>query len=294
MKSTTLNPHLTRRATLGGVAATTVAAAGVPTTARAAEPDPGVCVLSPEAVEGPFYYDPALVRSDITEGKTGVPLELRLTLIDAATCAAIDGARIDVWHCDAAGDYSGFDQTETSDKASAKRATFLRGTQFAGANGVAAFRTIYPGWYPGRTPHIHVKAFLDGRNVLTTQVYFPDALSEYLFANVTAYAHRESRDTTNTTDGVLSQTENGRATFVNLREEADRYVATLTIAVDRRATSEQSMRGGPPPPGGPRPPGLTPGDRRGPPPPGMPPPGGPEGGRMRARPVGPLVPGTKG
>lgn len=274
-------PSITRRAALAGVATAAAAATAATSSAANAEPGPGVCILSPEAVEGPFYFDPALVRTDIAEERPGVPLELRLTLIEAAGCAPIPGARIDVWHCDAAGDYSGFDQTAKADAASGKRSTFMRGTQFADAAGAVAFRTVYPGWYPGRTPHIHLKAFLDGANVLTTQLYFPDALSEYIYANVKAYAHRDARDTINTTDGVLGHTENGRQTFVNLREETDRYVATLTIAVDRKARSETERRG-PPPPGGA-------GDR--PPPPGGP--GGAEGFGPRPRPAGALVPGLK-
>ena len=277
---------ITRRTALAGAAIASAMTATASSQAQAAEPGPGVCVLTPEAVEGPFYYDPALVRSDVTEGRPGIPVELRVTLIEAAGCAPVEGARVDVWHCDAAGLYSGFDQTAETDRTTNTRAAFLRGTQFVGSDGVATFRTIYPGWYRGRTPHIHLKAFLDGRSVLTTQLYFPDALSEYIYSNVAAYKRPSERDTVNTTDGVLSETSNGRATFLNVREETDRYVAALTIAVDRRATSPTGDRRGPPEGDRRPPPGA--GDR--PPPP---PPGGPEGPMGRPRPSGPLVPEAK-
>jgi len=240
-RSTPELSSLTRRATIGGlVAAPAILALPVEKSLAAA---PGVCVLTPESVEGPFYFDPALVRSDITEGRVGAGLELRLTLLDVADCRPISEARIDVWHCDAAGAYSGFDQTAADDARSGKRATFLRGTQFSSADGVASFRTIYPGWYPGRTPHIHLKAFLNRSEILTTQVYFPDALSDRVYANIPAYRRKAKRDTNNTTDGILAGTRNARATFANLGESAGGYVATLTVAVDRRAQQGGRRRG---------------------------------------------------
>ncbi|WP_020178447.1 hypothetical protein [Methylopila sp. M107] len=278
-------PRLSRRAALAAFAAPAVAStAGTSraedaASARIVEPGHGVCVLAPQAVEGPFYYDPKLVRSDIREGRPGVPLELRLALIERQGCAPIADARVDVWHCDASGEYSGFSGPGGAGGASDTRSTFMRGTQMSGADGAVAFRTVYPGWYQGRTPHIHLKAFLDGRNVLTTQLYFPDALSEYIYQNVAAYRRGSAkRDTVNATDGVLAHTENGRSTFVALTEETDRYLATLTIAVDRKAAVDEG-RGAPP---------LGPGgNRRGPPPTSTP-------GIMLERllPSGPLVPGS--
>lgn len=274
-------PALSRRAALGVAASAPLALA--PKTAHAAPKlvsQAGVCVLTPEAVEGPFYYDPKLVRADITEGRPGVPLELALTLAEAEDCAPIAGARIDVWHCDAAGAYSGFDGGGGSRPA--KRDSFMRGTQMTGVDGVATFRTVYPGWYAGRTPHIHLKAFLEARNVLTTQLYFPDALSEYIYEKVAAYRRGDGpRDTTNATDGILADTENGRSTFVSLREEADRYVASLTIAVNRRGLTSATGRPAGPPPG-------PDGARRGPPPGPR-----PEGAGDRPRSTGPLVPGDR-
>lgn len=135
---------------------------------QAAHPgDAKMCVLTPEAMEGPFYFDPQLVRSDITEGKQGAPLVLTLQVVEAKDCAAIPGARVDIWHADGLGLYSGYARQETD---SAKGETFLRGTQFAGAGGEVRFATIYPGWYPGRTPHIHFKIFVDELNVIIGQL----------------------------------------------------------------------------------------------------------------------------
>ena len=67
------------------------------------------CVLTPELEEGPYYFDPKLQRSDIREGHGGAPLRLILQIVDAGDCAPLAGARVDVWHCDAHGFYSGYE-----------------------------------------------------------------------------------------------------------------------------------------------------------------------------------------
>lgn len=130
---------------------TTRPAAGAPATTR---PD---CVLTPEQDEGPFYIDLGRVRRDIVEDSPGVPLALALTVVDANTCEPIRDAAVDVWHCDALGVYSG-EPTEGS-----AGSTYLRGIQLTDANGQAEFATIYPGQYPGRTTHIHLKVHLGGQ-----------------------------------------------------------------------------------------------------------------------------------
>lgn len=122
--------------------------------AEAAVPD---CVLTPEQDEGPFYIDLARVRRDIVEDRPGVPMALALTVVDANTCEPIRDAAVDVWHCDALGIYSG----EPSEDSAGT--TFLRGIQMTDGNGRAEFATVYPGQYPGRTTHIHLKVHLGGQ-----------------------------------------------------------------------------------------------------------------------------------
>src|SRR5580765_1665508 len=126
------------------------------------------CVLAPEQTEGPYYIARERVRRNITEGKPGVPLSLRTTVVDAHTCRPIKGATVDVWHADAAGAYSGF--------GAGVGGSFCRGVQPTDARGLARFETIYPGWYPGRAVHIHVKVHVHGNVVHTGQLYFPDAV----------------------------------------------------------------------------------------------------------------------
>ncbi len=115
------------------------------------------CVLTPEQEEGPFYIDLAQVRRDIVENRLGVPLTLALTIVDADTCEPIRNAAVDIWHCDALGVYSG----EPSEDSEGE--TFLRGIQLTDGSGLAEFATIYPGQYPGRTTHIHIKVHVGGR-----------------------------------------------------------------------------------------------------------------------------------
>lgn len=115
------------------------------------------CVLTPEQEEGPFYIDLARVRRDIVEDRPGVPLALALTVVDAESCEPIPDAAVDVWHCDALGVYSGEPSQGSEGEA------FLRGIQLTDRNGRAEFATIYPGQYPGRTTHVHLKVRLGGR-----------------------------------------------------------------------------------------------------------------------------------
>lgn len=276
----------TRRGFLGTLS---VAAAGLlPTRQMQAAPESQAsgaeeaCILTPQAEEGPFYFDPKLVRSEIAEGKTGVALTLRLRVIEAGPCTAISGARVDIWHCDAQGLYSAFRGQGDGHTIDTSSKTFLRGTQMTDAAGWVEFRTIYPGWYDGRTTHIHFKVFLDQRNVLIGQTFLPDALNEFIYNNVPEYEGRaRQRTVLNANDMVVEHADPDRRAFCAVKEEKERYVASLTLGVDRRAQAQaDNFRG--PPPG--RPPGPPPGGFAG-------------GGPMRERPVrdrlAALIPGLK-
>jgi protocatechuate 3,4-dioxygenase beta subunit len=182
------------------------------------------CVLAPEQTEGPYYIPDEKLRRTITEGRPGTPLTLRLTVVNASTCKPIKGAAVDIWHCDAAGVYSGFGP-------GAGNRTFMRGIQRTDAHGVATFRTVYPGWYAGRTVHIHVKVHLGGRVVHTGQLYFPDALTDAVYKKA-PYTKRPDRDTRNATDSVFRN--GGRSSLLRLRRRrGGGYVGTLAMGVHR-------------------------------------------------------------
>jgi protocatechuate 3,4-dioxygenase beta subunit len=243
---------MTRRQTLtalatAGAVALPVKGQAQPAAAGRLLPTANVCVLTPRQEDGPFYFDPKLVRAEITEGRTGVPLGLVLQIVEARDCAPVKGARVDVWHADAIGYYSGYPGQGDAHKISTTDQHFLRGTQLTDDDGQVSFTTIYPGWYKGRTTHIHCKVFLDDRTVLTTQIYFPDALSEFIYRNVKPYNNRASeRDTVNTTDYVVRKSNDDRGSFCNIKEEADRYLASLVIGVDRGVRQDAPPPAAPP------------------------------------------------
>jgi protocatechuate 3,4-dioxygenase beta subunit len=181
------------------------------------------CVLTPEQTEGPYYVPNERVRRNITDGHPGTPLLLRATVVDASTCRPIRRAAVDVWHADAAGVYSGFGS-------GAANRTFMRGVQRTDAHGLALFRTVYPGWYPGRTVHIHVKVHIGGNVVHTGQLYFPDAITDAAYRKA-PYSGRPSRDTRNETDSVFRN--GGRRSMLTVRKTGGTYIAAITMGVHR-------------------------------------------------------------
>ncbi|HVU00318.1 MAG TPA: intradiol ring-cleavage dioxygenase [Polyangiaceae bacterium] len=162
-------------------------------------PDTTVCALYPQETEGPYYLDLGLLRSDITEGKPGAPLELEIEVVRARDCSPVADAAVDVWHCDAAGVYSGFPGQLGGLDTTGERA--LRGTQITGADGRVTFRTIYPGWYPGRTTHVHFKVHLTPTSVVTSQLYFPEDVTAEVYTTAPYDAHG-GKDTTNAADAT--------------------------------------------------------------------------------------------
>ena len=191
-----------------------------------------VCTLTPEQIEGPFYLDQARIREDISEGKPGVPLDLVLRVLEAsASCAPISRAAVDVWQCDALGIYSGYEGAAIAPRhvepVDDKR--FLRGTLLTDAGGAVRFRTIYPGWYSGRTPHVHLKVRV-GAKAATTQLYFPDEVTNAVYARA-PYNRHPNRDTTNATDRFLGQVVDKSLVMWTITRDGDGYVAAATIAL---------------------------------------------------------------
>ena len=162
------------------------------------------CVAATQMTEGPFYYESSLQRRAIAERHPGVPLRLGITLGGLARqegrCFPIAGAVVDIWHASAEGLYSNVGRDLQPVDTTGQ--TFMRGHQQTDENGYVEFDTIVPGWEmvaarPGvagapavvmarRTTHIHVKAFHD-REVLTTQLFFPDSFLDQLYADVEPY-----------------------------------------------------------------------------------------------------------
>jgi protocatechuate 3,4-dioxygenase beta subunit len=173
-------------------------------------------IETPELTEGPYFVDERLNRSDIRVDPTnssvqeGFPLLLRIVVssIDNETLSPLSGAFVDVWHCNASGIYSDVQANNTVGQ------KFLRGYQITNQRGEVRFRTVYPGWYSGRTVHIHVKVRLFTESLqtyeFTTQFFFDDDITDEVY-QLAPYNTRGARDTRNTTDNIYQSgsTESG-------------------------------------------------------------------------------------
>jgi protocatechuate 3,4-dioxygenase beta subunit len=246
--------HLSRRRFLTGGAVALASASGMPSTPS--------CTLVAEQEVGPYYIDDEKLRQDITEGKPGVPVKLRVALVDAARCAPLENASLDIWHCDALGVYSGFTANNPDGNPGGPppggpggpgpgrmgppppRQTdatrFLRGVQLTDKQGIAEFSTLYPGWYHGRAIHIHLKVHLGGHVSHTGQLFFPEDVTEQV-AKLAPYAKRLSVHRTTQGEDHIFQSQHGSASMVSLTRlekgsDAGGFLATVTLAVDPEAT----------------------------------------------------------
>ena len=283
----------TTTATTGTASTTTTpAATGIDAQLVAMLDDAPSCVMSAEVTQGPYWFDVDSIRRDIVEDRPGRPLTLAVRVQDLANCdpggsaAPVSNAVVEIWHCDAGGEYSGFESGtafpggpvppaggrppegmpprdgtappdgmqppagmgpppgapgapgggETSDGSyssgdveatTTDDGTYLRGAQVTNADGIVFFDTIYPGWYRGRTVHIHLKVHIDRSTVLTTQLYFDDALTDEIFSTVEPYTEHSGRDTRNDTDSIHDPT----GTTVTARQ-GDRVLAAVNVGVD--------------------------------------------------------------
>ncbi|HUR84511.1 MAG TPA: intradiol ring-cleavage dioxygenase [Solirubrobacteraceae bacterium] len=194
------------------------------------------CALTPELTEGPYYLDLRTIRQNITEGRPGLRLDLRVRVVDAATCKPIDNVAVDIWHADAAGRYSGIASEGTSGK------TYLRGIQLTDSSGLARIRTIYPGWYQGRATHIHVTAHVGGKagttysggtRAHTGQFFFRDATTDKV-AKLSPYAKRTVARVRNSADNIYRQGGSGQVLSLKQRGTSIRsgFTGTIAVAID--------------------------------------------------------------
>lgn len=164
------------------------------------------CTVAPTETEGPFpTKSPAsYVRSDITDGRTGYKMTAKITIGNTNnSCAGLSGAIVDIWHCDAQGNYSEYGGSGMQ-STNFQSVHFLRGRQITDANGLVTFTTIFPGWYNGRATHIHVHIYdASGKSLKVTQIAFPEGTGTALAA-VNGYAKGMSGYTYNSRDNIFS------------------------------------------------------------------------------------------
>lgn len=197
------------------------------------------CSLIPSETEGPYpllavLSNSGIVRSDITEGKAGVPLTVLLKLVNTnANCTPISNAAVYIWHCDKDGVYSGYSGQTGGVNASGQ--IFLRGVQYTDAGGQALFQTIYPGWYSGRITHIHFRVYLgsslSGSGVATSQLAFPPDVTTAVY-NSTLYASR-GQNTSVTSFGADNVFRDGVSyQLANVAGSTSTgYIATLVVGI---------------------------------------------------------------
>ena len=191
------------------------------------------CVVVPALTEGPYYVNEHLDRSDIridtADGSMSEGAVLRIdwviSQVDGSACIPLEGVLVDVWHCDALGNYSDVGGEQGHD--------YLRGYQHTGPSGKATITTIYPGWYQGRAVHIHFKIRTDpaattGGFEFTSQLFFDDTLSDQVYGQG-AYAAKGRHDVQNANDGIYRQSQG--MTLLDVAKDGDGYKATFEIAI---------------------------------------------------------------
>lgn len=178
------------------------------------------CALYEASTLGPCY-ETAPTRKDISENIVGLPTRMSFLLLNRR-CEPVSGANIDVWHTAPNGVYSGASLPSicTQGNADAQRSQWFRGNRNTDRDGRVDFDTCYPGWYPGRTLHIHFTVRHEGREYLTSQLYFDEALNDSIINTHPDYNNRGARDTTNARDGVLRSNPITNHTF-NWEKRAD-------------------------------------------------------------------------
>ncbi|TYB66093.1 protocatechuate dioxygenase [Nonomuraea sp. PA05] len=200
------------------------------------------CSLAPSAQQGPYYFETRALRSDLREDREGVRLRLAIKVQDGRTCRPLPGSVVEIWHCDAAGLYSGA-EAESRDALSSggkisisagekftdmrpsDRRRYLRGAQVADGDGIVRFTTVWPGWYPGRTVHVHVMVVVGGDRALCTELMFDEAYNRKVLALPPYQGHDQPRDTFNGNDPIYKE---GMLTQVTA--DGDGYLAVIVLS----------------------------------------------------------------
>jgi protocatechuate 3,4-dioxygenase beta subunit len=193
----------------------------------------GSCTVAPTETEGPFptKAPASYVRSDIRDGKTGYALTASITITNSnSSCAPLAGLLVDIWHCDAEGNYSEYGGTSMQ-STNYQSVHFLRGRQTTDANGLVTFTSIFPGWYSGRATHIHVHVYsASGTSLKVTQIAFPEGTGTAV-ATVNGYAKGLSGYTANKSDNVFSDDSAGVQIATVTGNTTDGFQLTISLGV---------------------------------------------------------------
>jgi protocatechuate 3,4-dioxygenase beta subunit len=221
---------VTRRQAIGAMGAAGAALAlgcgGSPaspsSTAADSPPSNAACAVTPSETVGPYPSLTEFFRSDIRDGKSGTLLTLTIRVVDVSVaCAAVPGANVEIWHVDAAGQYSQY--------GSQAERTFLRGIQTTNSMGEVTFTTIYPGWYQGRATHIHVEVTVGGVSKKVTQIAFPESVNDVVHGSG-VYASRGTNPIANLADGIFADSLASEI-VTPVGDVSGGYAATFQVAI---------------------------------------------------------------
>jgi protocatechuate 3,4-dioxygenase beta subunit len=192
---------------------------------------PGQIPIATEEA-GPFpedlSYSLAFLRSNITEGKPGLPLTVNLTFVNTnSNLAPLTGARIDIWQCDKDGRYSGYVNSGVNYVGK----TWLRGIQVTNTKGLAKFVTIYPGWYSGRITHLHIQVRHGGKLLKTTQLAFPQAVTQAVYNTSLYKAHGQNTSVADFAHDHVFSDGTGTEMLALTGNVNSGYTAALTIGI---------------------------------------------------------------
>ncbi|MCB0792216.1 MAG: T9SS type A sorting domain-containing protein [Flavobacteriales bacterium] len=206
----------------------------------------GSCVLIPTETAGPFPLDLTAntfyFRQDVREDRTGAPLRLRLRILGDQNCGAMENLRVNIWHCDADGVYSGY--TNQNGGVDTTGLTFLRGYQITDANGDVEFLTIFPGWYPGRVCHIHFQVYVNSNYSAISQLTFPITEKQAVYTDNPTLYPAGTDPLTPSQDGIFSdgyQYQEATLTFNSLTQEYESYLE-VTVQGTGVPTGLQEVR----------------------------------------------------
>lgn len=234
--STTTATTAATTASASGTTTTGSTVATTTTTATSTTTTISGCTLIPTETQGPYpllsvLSNTAMVRNTITEGKTGLPLDVVLQLVNVNNgCTPVTNASVYIWHCDKDGVYSGYNQSGNN----AVGQTFMRGIYPVDANGTVTFHTVYPGWYAGRITHIHFQVYLNGSTSVataTSQIAFPSAITQAVYGTALYTAKGQNTSVTSfAQDNVFSDgTTYQMASMTG--DTTNGYTATLVVGL---------------------------------------------------------------
>lgn len=158
--------------------------------------DSKICLPHQNLAEGPYYL-PSPERSNLKIKEIGHSVEIKLTIVNK-NCKPLKDLKVSLWHNNALGKYSSRDD---------KMILELRGFQITDINGTVKFKTILPGWYPGRAPHMHIKITGKNKTLLTTQIFFKQTTTDNLYKKY-PYNKRGKADTDLLKDSIFNSIKN--------------------------------------------------------------------------------------